>query len=161
MIGRPGTGWQTIIADLSLILFMITVAANDGAFQAARAADARAETAAGALQGEPVAVYRATAQGVSLADWLGGQGQDPRQQLTIVARYADGGEAAVATTAVELADQARVLGLNPRIMLEFGPAEEVLAILAYDADPANWHGDCMKSSESGTAGAADEDEKCG
>ncbi len=161
MIGRPGTGWQTIIADLSLILFMITVAANDGAFQAAQAADTQASAAAGALQGEPVAVYRVVPNGASLADWLAGQGQDPRQQLTIVARYAAGNEAAVATTAVHLADQARELGINARVMLESAPSDDVSAILAYDADPANWHGDCIKSSDTGTTGALDEDVKCG
>ena len=62
MNARIGSGWQTLMADLSMVLFMISAAAV----------------------GEPVAVWRGT-DPAALRAWLDGQGSDPRQRLTIIA----------------------------------------------------------------------------
>ena len=60
MIAGARGGWQTIIADLSLILFMVTSAAMVNAPDPAEVPDTT-EMAQGALpaQGAPLGVYRA------------------------------------------------------------------------------------------------------
>lgn len=55
MIARAGSGWQTVLADLSLILFMTTAAAVSEAPAEPRTA---APVRLPAL-GDPVAVWRA------------------------------------------------------------------------------------------------------
>ena len=81
MIARTGSGWQTVLADLSLILFMITAAA---ASELPTAPPAPPSPVLPAL-GEPVAVWRAGPGGPSLRDWLASSGPDPRLRLTILA----------------------------------------------------------------------------
>ena len=81
MIARAGSGWQTMLADLSLILFMITAAA---ASELPTAPPATAIPVLPAL-GEPVAVWRAGPGAPSLRDWLASSGPDPRLRLTILA----------------------------------------------------------------------------
>lgn len=78
MIARAGSGWQTMLADLSLILFMITAAA------ASELPTAPPIPVLPAL-GEPVAVWRAGPGAPSLRDWLASSGPDPRLRLTILA----------------------------------------------------------------------------
>ena len=81
MIARTGSGWQTVLADLSLILFMITAAA---ASELPTAPPAPPSPVLPAL-GEPVAVWRAGPGAPSLRDWLASSGPDPRLRLTILA----------------------------------------------------------------------------
>ncbi|MEY2942567.1 MAG: hypothetical protein RLY97_581, partial [Pseudomonadota bacterium] len=120
VMSRPLIGWQTLLADLSLILFMVTAAA-----QADSVPKKRATSAAGAAkpsqQGEALAVYRAGGHAPKLADWLKAQGQDPRQMLTIVATYADAGEEMAAlAAAADLATQAAGVGRPARLIIEPG-----------------------------------------
>lgn len=86
MIARAGSGWQTVLADLSLILFMVMGAAVS---EAPAQAPPPAPIALPAL-GEPVAVWRAAPHGPSLAEWVASQPNDPRQRLTLVAGPTDG-----------------------------------------------------------------------
>ena len=81
MIARMGSGWQTVLADLSLILFMVTATALS---DSPAKAPPPAPLALPAL-GEPVAVWRSEPGGPSLEDWLASQAADPRQRLTLVA----------------------------------------------------------------------------
>ena len=81
MIARTGSGWQTVLADLSLILFMITAAA---ASELPTAPPASPSPVLPAL-GEPVAIWRAGPGAPSLRDWLASSGPDPRLRLTILA----------------------------------------------------------------------------
>ena len=55
MIARAGSGWQTVLADLSLILFMVTAAALCAKRQPPQCA-VRASSAARLAAGEPLAV---------------------------------------------------------------------------------------------------------
>ena len=119
MIARMGSGWQTVLADLSLILFMVTATA---------VRDIPAEApppppvALPAL-GEPVAVWRFEPGGPSLTDWLAAQPADPRQRLTLVAAPANG--PAILNEAARLPQPARVL-------IEPGLAGPPYAALTYD-----------------------------
>ena len=111
LYGAPiSAGWQTILADLSLILFMVTAAAlanaPDGPMgpftpepintQRRPEAALRPHIAASA-RGEPVGVWSDGPGVPPLADWLAQQGRDPRLRITILVRHLSGnGRAALA-----------------------------------------------------------------
>ena len=63
MIARAGSGWQTVLADLSLILFMITAAA---ASELPTAPVSKHAVPVLPALGEPVAVWRAGPDAPSL-----------------------------------------------------------------------------------------------
>ncbi len=130
-------GWQTTIADLALILFMVSVAAianqPDGAGEGDHAAAALVNPLP--AMGEPVAIYRGGAGMPGLDRWLADQTPDARQQLTVIARYPVGGAQDAAGAALALADQAGAAGYRARILLEpspEAPTGDVIAVLGYD-----------------------------
>ena len=86
MIVRAGTGWQTLMADLSIILFMVTAAA----LSQAGPGKVGAAAAAPSPRGEPMAVYRTGAGAPPLGEWLDAQPRDERQLLTLVSTYTPG-----------------------------------------------------------------------
>ncbi len=127
---RVGVGWQYALADLSLILFMVCAAALSRQIPPPPVTASPFQPAALA---EPVAVWRAAPGGPSLEAWLAGQSLDPRQRLTIVARYSGG-------RAQEAFVRARreVSGLPPmaaatRIVVEPAAMDDLSATLAWDA----------------------------
>lgn len=134
MIARAGSGWQTVLADLSLILFMVTAAALSQAKPDAATASA-GELSPLSPQGQPLALYRAEPGAPPLAQWLGSQAVDARQQLTIVARYAPGDQAAALAQAEALAREAGRAGADARIVIEPGPGGTTAA-LAFDTPAA-------------------------
>lgn len=117
MIARAGSGWQTVLADLSLILFMVTASAVSEALVATPAV-------LPAL-GEPVALWRQGPNAPALKDWLSAN-PDPRLRLTIMASPAE------AQTALALANEA---GRPARSLIEPG-VSGVIATLTYDQAPA-------------------------
>lgn len=129
MIGNNSQSWATTLADLAIILFMIT------------AADlANADMAQSALEGspvlataEPVAIYRPG--GASLKEWLGNQGDDPRQRLTVVVHYTGGNAASAMEQGMRLSEEAEAAGRDARLIVERSEHPDVAAILAYDSDP--------------------------
>lgn len=125
---RAGIGWQTTLADLSLILFMVATATLS---QQDPAATRPKPAAAASPQSEALARWQAGAGAPPLADWLALQAPDGRQQLTVVVPYRAGGVEAALNTASELARQAGPLGARVRIVVEPG-AEEPIARLAHD-----------------------------
>jgi hypothetical protein len=136
---RSGTGWQLILADLALILFLLTLSALPAAEAETerRLADsqARGEDAQRALRPEIApaqALYRPVPGGPSLGEWLGAQAPDPRATLTIFAVHAEGSEAAAWARAQKLASEARARGARVRTIITVGPADDVYASLAYD-----------------------------
>jgi hypothetical protein len=124
MKARAGSGWQTLLADLAIILFMVTASALSQNGEEAQAASSP--------RGEPVAVYRAGPDAPPLEQWLAGQGADARQQLTIVAHYPAGMQAAALAEAGTLLRAAGRAGLHARLVVEPGEGGTV-ATLAYDA----------------------------
>jgi len=129
MIVRAGTGWQYLLADLSLILFLVTAAALSQA-------PSGSGTAPVSPQGEPLAFYRVEAGAPPLGRWLQDQSPDARQQLTIVAQYAPGRQAEALSRAETLAREAGAAGADARIVIEPG-AGGVTASLAYDVPAAS------------------------
>lgn len=133
MIVRAGTGWQYLLADLSLILFMVTAAALAQTFDAPVDAP-KAVTIS--PQGEPLAFYRLEAGAPPLGQWLQDQSADARQQLTIIAQYVPGKQAAALSQAEVLARAAGEAGAQARIVIEPG-AGGTSASLAYDVPGAS------------------------
>jgi hypothetical protein len=121
MIARAGSGWQTVLADLSLILFMVTASALS---EAPVTTPSRPADVLPAL-GEPVALWRQGPDVPALKDWLSAN-PDPRLRLTIMASPVE------ATTAVALANEA---GRPARILIEPG-GTGVIAALTYDQAPS-------------------------
>jgi hypothetical protein len=138
MIARTGSGWQYILADLSLILFMVTAAALASTDDAPAQAQPAARAAGGrplSPQAAPLALYRAAPGAPPLGQWLRGQSADARQQLTIIAQYASGDQARALSQAAALAQDAGEAGLRARIVVEPGPGGTT-ASLAFDAPEA-------------------------
>jgi hypothetical protein len=119
MNARAGSGWQTVLADLSLILFMVMAAAVG---QTPPKAAAQPLSVLPAL-GEPVAVWRAGPDAPPLAQWLAVAGADPKLRLTILAPASE----SVAARAL-----AAMAGRPARIVLETEGDGPVLATLTYD-----------------------------
>lgn len=118
MNARVGTGWQYVMTDLSMILFMITAAALRDAPNAAPPVHQTV-----VALGDPVALWRAAPGGPDLAHWAAALPRDPRQRLTLYAPL-DG-----ATAALGLA---RGAGRPVRLVLEGEGGGAPYAALTYD-----------------------------
>jgi len=136
MIPRISFGWQTTMADLAMILFMITAACIHAQKQEQLQAQQVPAAPEMSARGEPLAVYRAHAGAPPLAQWLAEQAPDKRQYLTVIARYRAGEAAKAASEAVSLAQEAGAAGVSARIVLEPGESAELLATLAFDRPEA-------------------------
>lgn len=128
MIARMGSGWQVVMADLSMILFVITAAGLADAppdIQRDPPPPAPAPAASRSLPAlaAPVALWQGGAGAPRLAQWLMTQPRDPRLRLTIVA------PAGAADAALALAREA---GRPARIVLETDLAGPPVAALTYD-----------------------------
>lgn len=137
-------GWQTSLADLALILFMLSAASlhnrpadRQTPAEPARTSHKAAREAAGQAeaspQSEPLAVYDATPGAPRLSEWLDQQAADPRQQLTITARYGPqpGAREKALAEAARLMTEAGNAGRSARIVVEPGAGAARVA-LAYD-----------------------------
>lgn len=138
MSARTTVSWQTSLADLSLILFMITTAAvtHRPPVRHRPEKPAVVQPQAGpSVRGEALAVYIAAPGAPPLAQWLIRQPRDPRQQLTITVGYAPGMEAPALEKAVAMLRAAQEVGPgygNARIVVEPG-AGPPRAEMAFDA----------------------------
>lgn len=145
MITRPGqTGWQTILADLSLILFMITASAlsvAEGPDPRARSQPSPPKPAppasiAASLQAEPVGLWRDAPGAPPLGQWLADQGRDPRLRLSVVVRYAPapGAREAALDHAAMLARMAGARAQGARLVIEPGLPAGASVALGYDRE---------------------------
>jgi hypothetical protein len=133
MITRTGSDWQTLLADLSIILFMVTAATLSPAKDGTQAkGGAATQTPSASPRSEPLAVYRAGSTAPPLGQWLAAQSPDSRQQLSIVAHYAPGQQRASLAEAGMLLAQAGTAGISARLVVEPGLGGTV-ATLGYDA----------------------------
>jgi len=146
MIVRAGTGWQYLLADLSLILFMITAAALAQTEDVSKVAAKAAEYSTLSPQSEPVALYRVESGAPPLGKWLQDQSADARQQLTIVAQYGPGKQAEALRQAETLAREAGEAGAKARIVIEPGQGGTTAA-LAYDVPAASMARDLLSPSQ--------------
>lgn len=139
---RTGNGWQLIIADLALILFLLTLSAlpaaeaESGRRLAARAVQEKAARDAALAEVAPAqALFRPVAGGPSLGTWLAAQTPDARATLTIFASHAPGRETQAWARAAALAAEARATGTRVRTIITAGRQSDLYASLAYDALP--------------------------
>jgi len=136
---RPLIGWQTLLADLSLILFMVTAAAmadstpGKGPRPVPPPPLSVSAVEAASPRSEPIAVWRAGGGAPPLQQWLRDQQPDSRQQLTIAIHYSavPGAMPAALAQASALGREAEVAGMAARVLVEPG-VNEVVATLSYD-----------------------------
>jgi uncharacterized iron-regulated membrane protein len=129
--------WQFILADLALILFLLTLtglpldaAIEEGTVPAPKMRhDAVPEPSVAPAQ----ALYRPASDGPSLTQWLASQPRDPRATLTIFVQHPAGGEQAAWVQARALAAEAGAIGVSVRIIMAGGEERDLYASLAYDA----------------------------
>lgn len=139
--------WQTILADLALILFMMTAAAlanaPDGpllpnapkpAPRSHPPTPSPAPPPAPSVRGEPVGVWRDGPGSPGLAEWLAQQARDPRMRVSILVRHRAGHEQAALMRAQALVAKAGTRGAGARIVIEPGREDGASVVLAYDAE---------------------------
>jgi len=147
-VARSPIGWQTMLADLSLILFMVTAAAMAEVPDAKPPSKPVASKASPAPSGapsatptisQPLAVWRPAPGAPSLARWLAEQQADSRQLLSITLRYPPTAQKEALRLAGDMAAAAGGKGARARIVIEpvaSADGIEVVAALAYDMGPA-------------------------
>jgi len=128
--GSGNNGWLVPLADLSLILFVIT---GSGLAGAAAERSEQAETA-GAAEGIASAVFADSgADLAALTQWLAQHPPGPGEQLTVLGTYHTPAQRArVAARCEELAALAQAAGFAPRVIVQQGEGAQVLAYLAHD-----------------------------
>ncbi|WP_068090757.1 hypothetical protein [Novosphingobium rosa] len=145
---RGGIGWQTLLADLSLILFMVTAAAMAEPSVPAGKAQAApppppppppspkpGPDLVDPTRAQPLAIWREAPGGPGIDAWLASQQPDSRQRLTITLRYPPEGQSHAIVNIARLTQEAGAMGQKARIIMEpeaAGAPSEVLASLAYD-----------------------------
>lgn len=141
MIVRRAPGWQLILADLSLILFLVTLSTLAGAEMRGDAEGNAAPPATADDFSEVAAaqaLFRPDPLGPTLGEWLSEQSPDPRAMLTIFAKHGDEDREAVWEIAQALADDANGRGFAVRVVVmrrgadSASEAGDIYASLAYD-----------------------------
>ncbi len=136
-----GHGWQLILADLALILFLLSLSAPlamreeepDALLRIAERTQMRPAGTKPVTVAAAQAIFRSVPGGPSLGEWLSSQPRDPRATLTIFARYRSADEAATWVSVRAWAAEATQLGVPTRIIITAGSESDLYASLAFDA----------------------------
>lgn len=129
---RGLNSWQTSLADLSLILFLVIAATHREDVPDQRSDEAEdAAQASNIALGQPMAVFRPGGD-ADLARWLAGQGLNEGEVATVIVRHAPGAAAQAAKEAAELAQQIEATGQFARLMVEPSAFPETLVVIAHD-----------------------------
>lgn len=141
MIARLGSGWQTITADLALILFLVTAQAtvsepaSSGDLPPPQASEpAPAPTPSPtphAVEGSGMAVFR-PGPGLDLAEWLAETRTDDRQSVTAIVRFPADGRGAAMERAERLMAALEEAGARPRLVIEPAREAESLVVIGYE-----------------------------
>ncbi len=137
MNSQTGGSWLVPLADLSLILFIVT----GGALNASLGRPEGSAPAEGVAAAIHVDVPGAPLLEEMLADHTASTGE----QLTVMGYYAQGDRKDVARRAERLAEEAIAAGVEPRVIIQPAAETLVLARFAHDADPGLARG--LQSSE--------------
>jgi len=127
MIVRGNNGWQLILADLSLILFLVTLTALVNTSGENRSIITRASFVAPAQ-----ALFRPTSHGPSLTEWLAEQPHDPRSTLTIIAQHSGEDQGPVWQEAQAMAASVAQSDVAVRVVITRAEQSDLYASLAYD-----------------------------
>ena len=99
MTARPTTSWQTILADLAMILFMVTASALSDPVPVPKAVPKALPLPPASVlaspRAEPVGVWRDEPGAPGLEQWLAQQGRDPRLRATVLVREGGNADAAL------------------------------------------------------------------
>ena len=131
MTQRPLAGWQLILADLALILFLVTLSALADVAEKTESDEFGSRIEISHSQ----ALFRPGSGDLTLADWLAQQQRDPRATLTIFADYRPEQRKAAWDAAREMAASVEGTDLAVRIVLRPGEVNDLYASLAFDTEP--------------------------
>ncbi|WP_298307492.1 hypothetical protein [uncultured Erythrobacter sp.] len=127
MMSRENHGWQLVLADLSLILFLVTLTALVNTSSESTASVTRAPYVAPAQ-----ALFRPTLRGPSLPEWLAEQPRDPRSTLTIIAQHRGEDQDVMWQDAQLMAASVAHSDVAVRVVITKGKESDLYASLAYD-----------------------------
>ena len=127
MIVRAASGWQTVIADLALILFLITAQAvgKKPATQSQAEEERQPPASSSAL-----AVHRPK-QGESVREWLVASTTDQRQMATISVGYTQEKRAEALSEAERLLAEADSAGVPARLIATPNATDDVVITVDY------------------------------
>ncbi|MEM9310142.1 MAG: hypothetical protein AAGA34_01735 [Pseudomonadota bacterium] len=133
-LSRSPTSWQLILADLALILFLMTAAALTGGAEedSALPPEPSFQPPTPEAVAPAQALYRTGPGLPTLAQWLEQQPRDPRAALTIVARHGPGTADRAWADARAMAATASAMGVRARVIIREGARDDIHASLAYD-----------------------------
>ena len=131
MITRAGQGgghsWQLVLADLALILFLVTLTALVNSSSKSDELLIRAPYPAPAQ-----ALFRPTSRGPTLSEWLTEQPEDPRLTLTIIAQHSGEDRELMWDNAQLLAASVAGAQIGVRVIITKAEQSDLYASLAYD-----------------------------
>lgn len=135
--GSVTQGWLVSLADLSLILFIVTA----GAIASDKGGNPNpAFGADGSLPlGVAEQIYIDAPGGPPIEDFLARHAHGPAEQLSITGHFATGERAAIARRVEHLARQAVRAGHVPRTILQPSARSEVYVHFAHDIEPQLAH----------------------
>ena len=122
-----GHSWQLVLADLALILFLVTLTALVNSSSKSDELLTRAPYVAPAQ-----ALFRPTARGPSLAEWLAEQPADPRLTLTIIAQHNGEDQELMWDNARLMAASIAGAEVGVRVVITKADQSDLYASLAYD-----------------------------
>ena len=139
MLSQPKSpaSWQLILADLALILFLVTSAALTQSSGATDSVDPAIDQQgdqpeAPAKLASAQSLYRGEPGLLSFGQWLAEQPLDPRASLTIVAQHTGTDKDQAWADARDMATTASTFGLRSRVIIREGSRYDVHASLAFD-----------------------------
>ena len=132
MTARSPLGWQVILADLSLILFIATASALGGNSPDLVPVSGPVSGPVSEPAPSPQAVFSSRMEGDNLADWLASYTPDERERLRIVIHYTPGGLDAALARAGLAARTASAARHSVSVTLEEGTADGMTAVFAFD-----------------------------
>lgn len=120
--------WDVLLADLSLILFIVAL----GGLVSIPGSNAAEQTELEVAPSQ--ALYRQIAGGPSVSEWLEGQARDPRATLTIFIDYSAGDATSGLQQAAAMIEAARAQNVPVRTVLRSADQDDIYASLAFDAE---------------------------
>lgn len=132
-MSRFAAGWQLLLADMALILFLFALSALPEADRAASGEQPEQPGQTSAQMAPAQALFRDEPGGPSLAQWLARRPRDPRATLTVFARHSDDDTADLWDRARRLGEVAHGEGYKVRIIISRGDRSDLYASLAYDS----------------------------
>lgn len=125
--------WQLVLADLALILFLVTLSGLANDEDAKPTVDGEFSSSQEPQFAPSQALFRPSVAGPTLREWLYDQPFDTRSTVTVYAQYGGEGREAAWEAARRLANQAEEAGYAVRVVIARGQESDLHASLAYDA----------------------------